>query len=158
MRWRRRSAEHEERWNVYMKRIEVTNEPQPADRNFRPPKWLLEEKRGWSGEGAFHEETCAPTFVPGHTIRTFDERGLFPEAMQRSYSLRQAILNAADDGKLYGVEGEVSREIELKTGRTPEGFYVPNFAFRTDLAAGSGPTASSGTAGQSFVPLLIEPS
>jgi hypothetical protein len=137
-------------------RIDINNEYRPVDRNFRPPPWLADEMGYLRNQTA---DICAPTFTPGSTIRTVDERGLFPIAMQQKYSLRKAILDAAnEDGQLHGCEAEVSRELELKIGRAAEGFYVPQFAFRADLAAGTGPTSSSGTAGQSFVPLIVEPS
>src|SRR4051794_22316227 len=36
----------------------------------------------------------------------------------RSYSLKAAIRSLADTGKLEGLEGEVSRELQLRTGKS----------------------------------------
>jgi HK97 family phage major capsid protein len=56
------------------------------------------------------------------------------------------------------LELEVSREIARQSGKTPEGFFAPQFCLTRDLAGGFGPTPSMGTAGQGFVPLNVEPS
>jgi HK97 family phage major capsid protein len=59
------------------------------------------------------------------------------ETEQRSYSLLKAVSEAAQ-GKLSGLEKEVSDEIAQRTGKEARGFYMPtNIAFRADQVVGT---------------------
>jgi len=79
---------------------------------------------------------------------------------------RRALGTTSSDAIRSGGTGlykEVSQELAKHYGVDPVGFLVPDFAFarlnplgRRDLYAGTGPTASAGTAGQSFIPLEVE--
>jgi HK97 family phage major capsid protein len=56
---------------------------------------------------------------------------------QRDYSLLKAIRESAE-GKLSGLEREVSDEIASRTGKQARGFYMPtNIAFRADQVVGT---------------------
>jgi HK97 family phage major capsid protein len=56
---------------------------------------------------------------------------------QRSYSLLKAVSEAAQ-GKLSGLEKEVSDEIAARTGKAARGFYMPtNINFRTNQVVGT---------------------
>ena len=59
------------------------------------------------------------------------------ETEQREYSLLKAISETAQ-GKLSGLEREVSEEIARRTGKEARGFYMPtNIAFRTNQIVGT---------------------
>ena len=59
------------------------------------------------------------------------------ETEQRSYSLLKAVSEAAQ-GKLSGLEKEVSDEIAAKTGKEARGFYMPtNINFRANQVVGT---------------------
>jgi len=59
------------------------------------------------------------------------------ETEQRDYSLLKAVAESAQ-GKLSGLEKEVSDEIAAKTGKAARGFYMPsNISFRTNQTVGT---------------------
>ena len=59
------------------------------------------------------------------------------ETEQREYSLLKAVSESAQ-GKLSGLEKEVSDEIAAKTGKAARGFYMPsNISFRTNQTVGT---------------------
>lgn len=71
----------------------------------------------------------------------------------RSYSLLRAISLRAAGKELDGLEKEVNDEIARRSGKRPEGFYVPMQAMDTralDLSAGTG------SVGVNLVPEMIE--
>ena len=53
-----------------------------------------------------------------------------PAKDMESYSIVRAIRGCLN-GKLDGIEGELSREIENRTNRTPKGFFLPSYDLRT---------------------------
>jgi hypothetical protein len=139
--------------------VEVKNEFQPIDRNFRPPTFALEEQRGWRATGPLgvNDGCYDPATKP--VYRTWCQANHFSKAVEKKHSFAKAMLECAEGETLTGVEREVNDELQLKLGRNPTGFFAPDFVFtRADLAAGTGPTPVSGTAGQSYVPLVVEPS
>ena len=76
-----------------------------------------------------------------------------PKEQQR-YSFLKA-LNAASRGDWSGAgfESEMSQEMSHKAGKQPQGFYVPDFAWRSDLyTAKRELTVGSNTAGGFFAP------
>jgi len=59
------------------------------------------------------------------------------ETEQREYSLLKAVSESAQ-GKLSGLEKEVSDEIAARTGKAARGFYMPsNISFRTNQTVGT---------------------
>jgi HK97 family phage major capsid protein len=83
-----------------------------------------------------------------------------PNKTAKRYSLVKAIRESSDrNGQgLTGVEKELSRDVELRTGRSPSGFFIPEFALTRDLAtltnAGGGYTVESELLGTELVDLL----
>ena len=67
----------------------------------------------------------------------------------QDYSLLRAINQRTQGGELNGLEGEISQEIAHRTGRTPQGFFLPTGLQARDLdmtaAAGAQQTGTAST-------------
>lgn len=56
----------------------------------------------------------------------------------KQYSLTRAIASAVSNGgRVGGYEGEISRELEQRYGKSPRGFYVPTDIFKRDILTSS---------------------
>lgn len=56
----------------------------------------------------------------------------------KQYSLTRAIASAvANGGRVSGYEGEISKELEQRYGKSPRGFYVPTDIFKRDILTAS---------------------
>ncbi len=70
---------------------------------------------------------------------------LSPKDVQR-YSIRRAILGSIpNSGVDWGYEREISQEVATRTGKSPNGFYVPYEAMSRAIGAGSGFSAAAGS-------------
>jgi HK97 family phage major capsid protein/HK97 family phage prohead protease len=101
-------------------------------------------------------KTALPSVEAGSSVGTVT----VPKKLAQRYSLVKAIREASERNGpgLTGVELEMSREVEKRTGRSPGGFFVPEFALTRDLAtltnAGGGYTVESELLGTELVDLL----
>ena len=65
---------------------------------------------------------------------------------QRNYSLLRAIQCKLDGRPLDGLEGEVSKEIEKRSGKAPQGFYIPsNLSIRGEREVRADLTTTTGS-------------
>jgi HK97 family phage major capsid protein len=96
--------------------------------------------------------------LEGIAIDRWRQAGHFDPKTRSRYDIIDAIRSQGT-----GMYKEISQELAKHYGIQPVGFLVPDFAFarlnplgRRDLYAGTGPTASTGTAGQGWVPLEVQ--
>lgn len=77
-----------------------------------------------------------------------------PDPMK--YSLLRAVRCIADKKPVDGYEGEISQEIALRSGKSPQGFFLP-YALRTAPISGREHRAFDTTAGAGAIPTIIGP-
>jgi len=86
------------------------------------------------------------------TLRSENRSGSFGMSLE-GYSVTRAI-QMAGQGRLDGYEAEISQEIARRSGKAPDGFYVPHSAF-VEKRAGMSVSNDSGSYGRNNVGLEV---